>query len=357
MSLNLENTALNDILCFLSTSRDSSQYDDAVTTAHAFYSSDAVKIAKENIFQISKEKPINRRSCKETPDPTVADIRDILDLFEKNEGKRIVLPKFVAHNHTSLPPASGFLMFARIMVDLRDEISALRTEISQIREEKESNIKTLEDAIDIKQDISDIKNMLLTMKIPDQIVNRPQNNVEEITNDPAMSYADAFKLKPGPFIGERARRGHSVDNRNPRYHSNNVVAATGVTGELAGAARRLIRRELIIGTAQNGSENDLCGAPKVLDIYVGGCQLSTDPDKVKSYCTKKLKMSFIKCCQLESKSKWNKSFKISIHANVRDELLKPEFWPEGIVIRKFFNPRNKTLINVTESRANNTSLD
>ncbi len=89
-------------------------------------------------------------------------------------------------------------------------------------------------------------------------------------------WADAFKLKLGPFIGEGARRGRQVDNRNLRHHWNIVVAATGVNGEKASARRRLNHLKVIIRTAHNESENDLCGAPQELE----DAKLWRNPDKV-----------------------------------------------------------------------------
>ena len=47
----------------------------------------------------------------------------------------------------------------------------------------------------------------------------------------------------------------------------------------------------------------------------------------------------IECSELETKSVRYKSFKVTLTENDRDKLLVHEYWPVGIVVRKFFNPR------------------
>ena len=111
--MTLENVIINDVLCFLTTSRNSLTADEAVISAVAFYTATDIISAKEKIFAIFKEKPVTRRACVQHPNPSVADVQDILTLLTKKEGGKIEIPKFVAKGHNSLPPSSGFLAFAR----------------------------------------------------------------------------------------------------------------------------------------------------------------------------------------------------------------------------------------------------
>ena len=46
-----------------------------------------------------------------------------------------------------------------------------------------------------------------------------------------------------------------------------------------------------------------------------------------------------KCEALETRSTVSKSFKVSLNINDRQKLLNPDIWPENIICRKFYNPR------------------
>ena len=114
MSYELINAVYNDVLCFLTTQRNSYKNNEIQTIAVAFYSHDAIKEAKEKIYSICqpKEKMKFRKVSKGYPNPASHDVQDILDLIVKMEGKNFLLPDFYAK---SLPPQIGFLEIARMM--------------------------------------------------------------------------------------------------------------------------------------------------------------------------------------------------------------------------------------------------
>ena len=92
----LENTIKNDILCYISTSRHSLTIESIVINTVGFYKSDAILKAKETIYGLCKERLITRKTCVSHLNPNVADIHDILCLFEKLEEAKHQLPDFVA---------------------------------------------------------------------------------------------------------------------------------------------------------------------------------------------------------------------------------------------------------------------
>ena len=353
-------------------------YDDCICNASAFYKSDAIKIAKELLFKICKEKITNRKNGKDNPAIT-SDIKDILNLLEKMESKRFLLPKFVADNFTSLPPSSGFLAMAKIMNAFRDEVSALREEVSQLRQAKEIGIKTIEDASDIKQDISDIKILLtsttnatnsnLRANTTTAINNTNTNNSTTATNMADQSnrpnldrtYAEAFASTPAPFNSEGRRRqnrsvpqppssptgnaaSHSPQRIPQRSGGQRRVDHLNINGKGFGGNRRQgqinnrDRRENVVGTAPQAN-NGFGGTVKTLDIYVGGCLPTTTPQLIKEHCEEIFNLNFIECEPIDTRNKYCKAFKVSVHATHRNELLKPEFWPQGVIVNKYFKPR------------------
>ena len=98
------------------------------------------------------------------------------------------------------------------------------------------------------------------------------------------------------------------------------------------------RTTTITGSRQSSSV--LTSGTRVLDVFVGGCVQGTTCDKISEYCGSN-GVNIKKCDSLESKSEWSCSFKLSVEASDRDKLLTGEFWPQGIVVRKFYRAKNR----------------
>ena len=97
------------------------------------------------------------------------------------------------------------------------------------------------------------------------------------------------------------------------------------------------RRNIVVGTSSATGSN-LVGVPRVLDIFVGGCGNDTTEADVTEYCSSK-GITLKKCEVLPTKSEWYGPYKISVSAPDRDNILKPEFWPQSVFVRKFFKAR------------------
>ena len=78
--------------------------------------------------------------------------------------------------------------------------------------------------------------------------------------------------------------------------------------------------------------------PRILDVFVGGCGLDANDSTIANYYQKH-NAQILKCEQLDSKSEWYKSYKISVAADNRDALLDANFWPKGIFVGKYYKPR------------------
>ena len=85
----------NAVLCYITTARGSLSKENIIGNVVAFYSSDVIFSAKEEIFGICNERPIKRKATAEIPNASVSNVRDILQLLDQVEGK-IALPSFVA---------------------------------------------------------------------------------------------------------------------------------------------------------------------------------------------------------------------------------------------------------------------
>ena len=76
---------LNDILCYLVSSRNIIPKEDIIENAVSFYKDDAIIRAKAEVFKLNKEKNIARKSCPSYPNVNVKHFEDILYLFSKKD--------------------------------------------------------------------------------------------------------------------------------------------------------------------------------------------------------------------------------------------------------------------------------
>ena len=83
----------------------------------------------------------------------------------------------------------------------------------------------------------------------------------------------------------------------------------------------------------------LKSATRYADLYVGNCELGVTSEYLKKYILDEMEISVEKCEALVTKSAYSTSFKVTLNASDRIKLLSPDVWPEGIVCRKFYNPR------------------
>lgn len=155
----IENSIINGVLCYLSSSRNSVAQDTLITHTVGFYKSEDIKSAKELFFKVCNEAPIKRKACTSHPNPAAADVKDILNLFYKKEESDVPLPAFLSAD-ASMPPSAGFDAIAVVLCSLRDEVSMLRCEVTQVRETTQNDLKALEGVTCVVQDVTDIKTLL-----------------------------------------------------------------------------------------------------------------------------------------------------------------------------------------------------
>ena len=153
-------TSINDVLCFVSTARESWSKEKIIKESAAFYSDDHIKKAKDLFFELCDETAIKRKVCPRQPNVSIANLEDIYNLFEKMEGSSRTLPKFVAEGFMSLPPSSGFDSLASILCMMRDEISALRFEVTEFRKSNSKDQKAFDNVNCVLQDVAEIKRLI-----------------------------------------------------------------------------------------------------------------------------------------------------------------------------------------------------
>ena len=155
----------------------------------------------------------------------------------------------------------------------------------------------------------------------------------------AASYADMIMINTG--IREIRKTTAKDFEISETTSKDNRSAVTALDDGYQLVQNKRKRAANIVGSKKANGDGKLRGAVQVADIYLGNCNLDVTPELIVEYVRNEMNIVVENCQPLESRNKNCKSFKISLRSYDRPKVLVPEVWPEGIVCRKFFNPRKK----------------
>ena len=385
----LKDTILDNVLCYISSARNTLTHENVIKNAMAFYKREIIIKSKEVISNLAGVRPANRKACKSHSNPASADLEDIMSIFDKQNDGSLVLPDFVSSGYMSMPPSAEFESLASVMCSMRDEVAALRFHLEEVQKTSEKDLKALDNVGCIFQDVSEIKKLLMdlnvktgermtryTPTVPENLEPSPslpsvqtgEDNVDTIVNDnqnnntAQRSFSAAVQShvttnqtsnatnssNSGPWIEvnnrqrNRQNRTSNSQRNSPNVQganfSNNVQHAPRNTGRAArSGGRQTTRRGNISGTRTTAA--GLSTVPRILDVFLGGCSLDTDSNDIIEYC-KAGNIEPRKCESLPSRSEWYKCFKISVLAQDREKLLESDFWPSGSFVGKYYKPKS-----------------
>ena len=363
----IKNAVINGVLCYLSSARHTLTDQAMCTICLSFYNNDKISEAKELLFKIGNETTVKRRGEAKAK----ADLMDIINLLRKLDENSANVPKFLADNFCSMPPASGFETIAEHIINLTMEISTLKNEIQNLKDQPSGNSLT-----DMKEDIYDIKNILLqkttsckfqpnvaphidttdrrlfadvvaspvNTRSSDNVVGRlptiiKRNNtlgvqVEERDKHQIATANDKKKLaSPEEPMNQWNKVQHSSE-QSPNG-GNQIIELRENGWQLHQTKRK--RAEVIKGTKK------VVGSLKGVnncDLYIGKCDDSVTPAIISSYIKDENNIDVISC---ECLNEYNgvKSFKVTLSFENRNKLLMSSAWPENIVVRNFYTSKTK----------------
>ena len=289
MAFELENTVLDDILCYISTTRNSIISENITLYCVAFYKAEAIKQSKRRLFDICKEKYVQRNACQKHPNPSTADVTDILELLAKTESNKFLIPNFVAGNYASLPPSSGFEALATIMCSLRDEVTALRMEVSDVKNMRQLDSKSMEGVDSVTQDLAEIKTILLSQRnniLPVASVAEIHSENFSTSNTTASQQTMADAVRNGrPPVNQPSQQnrntirresflnGNSANGQQMRQSSGSTQNALSNHGLASGrnAPNNRVNRRNVVSGSKEGNNNRLNGVQRIIELFVGGC--------------------------------------------------------------------------------------
>ena len=82
-------------------------------------------------------------------------------------------------------------------------------------------------------------------------------------------------------------------------------------------------------------------ADRTCDLYIGKVAKTVEVISIKEYIENNFNVKVLNIAILEIKTAYFNAFKVTVSANERQALFKPDKWPEGVVIDKFYNRKGK----------------
>ena len=101
------NGAINDnLLCYVSSSRHSLDKEQIIKNVIGYYDGKKILESKEIIFKMFNQHPIQKKKCASHPNPLVADVDDIYELFQKMDNSSRYSPIFGTSDYKAFPPGN-----------------------------------------------------------------------------------------------------------------------------------------------------------------------------------------------------------------------------------------------------------
>jgi hypothetical protein len=108
-----------------------------------------------------------------------------------------------------------------------------------------------------------------------------------------------------------------------------------------GPKRNHRNRDVVVGTSPP-TEGSLAAAPRMLWLHISRLNKVVTADDVLNYVKTKLPNEKITCEKLTTQFE-NTSFKIGADFKLLKTLNQPDFWPSGVIVRRFFHARAKNV--------------
>lgn len=151
---------------------------------------------------------------------------------------------------------------------------------------------------------------------------------ESKTQSDAQSQVAAAPNVPVGKPVESIPNESAIENCERLQDSNGESAFTTVQH------RKRRRQPSVFGTKAKVDAAGLEGAEPRVWLYVGHTKPGTTCENVLDYLRINLKNNDVNCEKLNAKGQYP-SFKISAPGDLKDTLHDPQFWPMGVIVRRF----------------------
>ena len=179
---------------------------------------------------------------------------------------------------------------------------------------------------------------------PNLISNKIVNLQNQILNNASTSLDLTCTPKPKASIIVQNRSLNSMPHSTDldRESSEDCSDFTGNNWKEK-RPRNSIRREakrrnssnIVTGKKKSNSDN-FKSAERFVDVFIGRADKSVNAEIISEYATDNFDVNCKDVEKLVTKTDQYNCFKVKVNINDRDKLFKSEFWPEGIIVKKYY---------------------
>jgi hypothetical protein len=306
------------VLAFSATKIDILTRDDLVKLCADFYDDEEIWHAKQTLFDVcgaylrtSNLKLIPRKGVDKKKN-NMLDICNCLVAIRKDE-----MPVFAARDLMRLPP----LDISHI------DVTVLLREMTHLREQMQKMNQRANDVEELRKDVADLKRSMVMAK--EESTTQLKKIIQEQTNQdfPALTINKETEIIPERF-----------NNGAPDTYSK-VVANIINTQPKVAIATSTQKAKPVIGTRV--SARLIVKNSRMRKVFVTGLNPETSEEDMESYLKDELNIQ-AKCHKLKTRYDTYASFKIEAQCSSDTDILNPDMWPKGLLVKPFFERRERT---------------
>lgn len=216
-------------------------------------------------------------------------------------------------------------LIGRIIDSLRPVFDAgLKT----VKEETQTLISSLSQQV---TDLADTNRELIELLKPTPVEKHVnQGNSLAKSNKPVVmtqvsTLQENFAPQPSPDVNVRPAGGKVLGSRQPR----------------AANQKTFIRGSVPTPAVAMGSKQDSFAAvARRAQLYIGNVNPNASEDSITQYIKARIPNNEFVLDRLPKRDEaMSKAYKLTTDFEILDILNKPDFWPQGVIVKRFFRPR------------------
>ena len=344
---------VNDLLYYVNFRRKVAPVNDVVTTCETFYTPDVILDAKKAFFNIVGEHDgirfIDRRG-KSGKNPSTMNLEDLVNAMTKCDNDGVAMPLFLSSDYSKIPHGNDGNV---TMSQLLSVIIGMKAQLSNL-EKKCLNSEGSDDTAPPASSNSSSTALYAAAAAAAPLAGTA---AAPFAGTAAAPFAAAAATAP---LGAAAATSASTSAHvfTPESVSNALTVALPHSaapvsnrhgGKFAKQTEKSIenrikvnsdkKKGIIIGKMPSSGVVSWRGAPLTVDCYIGRVDLDATTDQIKEFVTSK-SIDVIDIEENKTTHQRFKSYKLVIKKTDYEKLDNHAEWPEGVVFRRFWRPRN-----------------
>lgn len=343
---------INEFLTFVQNKIDVIDELSIVQICASNFTEKELESGKTDLYNLLSLKLVQRKG----EDKNKKNIKDVIKVFKETDPSE--QPTFVAKNLNRLPPVT----FDHVDVTrLLKDIVILKTELLSLKNDAVSKTELWDFRTDITKELTNIKCVCSkkqnTLHTGTNAYNDKVENVLESTEQ-----IESADMRPSRGSGITCKRNTPVQNKRPRTastdtivdaptrpsyrdiartvespHANSDRATPDYNADnnftLVSNRKKRIRNKNMFGTAEGSSKLIVADLPS--GVYLSRLNKATTANDIKEYIRTKGE----ECMDVQILSQKHdlefSSFKVLVPKQKINVFLKNDFWPAGIIFRRF----------------------